>query len=262
MMNRTEWRAVRNALIAYDQAHIGELPTVDELFAYERGELSEEAAARVRQLLVANPDLARAYAATFPAEGTDMQSTPTELAENWAGIWRKLYKSEHARRRLLSVAAAVVIGLLLCATVIIDGLLRHAHTSPQIVASSQLVIPCCKRGPRDGPYYDVTPLRFDGPNVLLELYRVSDFDARFNTFHVEIAKETSKGEGDVVLWSADFTKPPEDDDTFKVLMQRPFLEPGAIYHISIDGVAGGKRVRRYDYYVDVPRKFRSNRTPS
>ncbi len=66
-LNQSDWQAVRDAMIADDRAILGEPPTVDELLAYERGELPKEDAERVQQLLVAYPELARAYATPFPS---------------------------------------------------------------------------------------------------------------------------------------------------------------------------------------------------
>ena len=72
MMNRSDWNAVRDTLIADDRAKLGDPPTVDELLAYERAELSQEDADRVQQLLIAYPELARAYATPFPADDTGL----------------------------------------------------------------------------------------------------------------------------------------------------------------------------------------------
>src|SRR5262245_41609857 len=72
MMKQSDWQAVRDALIADDRAKLGEPPTVEEILAYERGELSREDADRVQQLLIAYPELARAFATPFPSADEDL----------------------------------------------------------------------------------------------------------------------------------------------------------------------------------------------
>jgi len=129
MMNRTDWQAVRDAMIADDRAKLGEPPTVDELLAYERGELSDHDAERVRQLLIAYPDLARAYAAPFPSEG----ELPDDVVDRQ---WKAFQRAGKPEARVLpfwrGVAAlaatvALVFGTMLWRT---RAELRQPHLLP------------------------------------------------------------------------------------------------------------------------------------
>src|ERR1700741_4242120 len=98
MMNRSDWQAVREVFIPDDRPNLGEPPTVDELLAYERGELSREDAERVQQLLVAYPELARAYATPFPSD--DDGALPDEVIDRQWNAFRAVTVSGSGGRVL------------------------------------------------------------------------------------------------------------------------------------------------------------------
>ncbi|HYO75589.1 MAG TPA: hypothetical protein VE010_03935, partial [Thermoanaerobaculia bacterium] len=67
MTTKAEWQAINRELTA-EQRRTLEPPTAEELHAYFHGELEESEMERVRDLLVAYPDLARMYTEPFPTD--------------------------------------------------------------------------------------------------------------------------------------------------------------------------------------------------
>src|ERR1043165_304475 len=68
MTNKSEWQEANRRVMAEQREKLGEPPTADEMLAYSRGELSESEEERIRDLLVAYPELSRMYAAPFAEE--------------------------------------------------------------------------------------------------------------------------------------------------------------------------------------------------
>src|SRR6476659_9263771 len=68
MANKSDWQKAGRRLTAELRQKLGDPPTAEELLAYSRGELSESEEDRIRDLLVAYPELARMYGAALPDE--------------------------------------------------------------------------------------------------------------------------------------------------------------------------------------------------
>lgn len=233
MMNENEWEAVRDALRSDDRARLGEPPTAEELLAYERGELSAEDAERVQQLLVAYPELARAYATPFPEEA----ELPQEIVD-------RQWKSFHANngdakvlqfwRGFATVAAAVAILFAAMLWQKHDELLR-----PRVLPEGHLLSPDGGRGPQH-PHYAITP---SGDSVLLVVSIIGAAD--YDTYRLELVR------GETRLWSSE-AMPATESNTFDLVVPSRLLTPGT-YSVIAYGLRGNAQALVATYTVDVRR---------
>src|SRR5436309_6784429 len=94
MTTKSELSAANRDLIAEKRASLGDPPSAEEMLAYTRGELAPGEEARIRELLIAYPDLARTLTAPFP-EGAEPDH-PDYLSEHeFARHWKALQKRRH-----------------------------------------------------------------------------------------------------------------------------------------------------------------------
>src|SRR5260370_31105605 len=99
-VEKSDWQAASRELMAEARARLGPPPTAEEMLAYTRGELSEKEEARVRELLVCYPELARSLPEPFPSEGalpgdSDFL-TDAEVANHWASVQRPTHTANAA----------------------------------------------------------------------------------------------------------------------------------------------------------------------
>jgi hypothetical protein len=239
MMNASDWRAVRDDLIAGDRAALGEPPTVDELLAYERGELSEDEAARVRQLLIAYPDLARAFAAPFPADG-DAELPDDVVNHQWkkfrAGGGETGGRVLQFWRGFAAVAAAlaVVFGAMLWQ--------KHAELlQPRVLPEAHILTPDGSRG-GESSHYAVTP---SGDAVLLVVSIVGP--AEYERYRLELVR----GESHERIWSSEPLRA-TPNNTFDIDIPSRALAPGT-YQVIAYGLRGNAQEPVATYTVDVRR---------
>ena len=100
---------------------IGEPPTAGEVMAYTRGELAPDEEARIRERLIAYPDLVRALTAPFP-EGAEPDHpdylSDHEFARNWSALQKRRRRPDRGLQfwrafGAIAAALAVVFGALL-----------------------------------------------------------------------------------------------------------------------------------------------------
>jgi hypothetical protein len=107
--------------MAEDRLSIGEPPTAEEVLAYTRGELTPDEEARIRERLIANPDLVRTLTAPFPeaAEpGHPDYLSDHEFARRWSALQKRRQRSDRGLQfwrafGAIAAALAVVFGALL-----------------------------------------------------------------------------------------------------------------------------------------------------
>lgn len=240
MMNRTEWQAVRDALIAGDRAKLGPPPTAEELLAYERGELSEKEAERVRQLLIAYPELARAYAAPFPEE--DDAALPADVVDRQWQRFRAGKGVESAGRVLqfwrafsaIAAAAAVTFGAMLWQK---ESESRRPHVLPE----AQVLSPDGSRGV-EPPHLAITP---SGESVVLTVSVIGAND--YEHCRVELVR----GDSQKPVWTSEPLRLPKTG-AFDVEIPSPTLAPGT-YQLAVYGLRGSAREPVATYSVDVMR---------
>lgn len=241
MMNRTEWQAARDAMLADDRAKLGLPPTAEELLAYERGELSEEDAERVRQLLVAYPELARAYATPFPE--ADDAALPAEVIDRqWQRFRAGDAKPEPGGRVLqfwrafsaIAAAVAVIFGAMLWQK-------TNAQRQPHVLPEAKILTPDGSRG-IEPPHLAITPA---GESVLLTVSVVGAND--YEHYRVELLR----GDAATPLWSSEPLRLPPGN-AFTVEIPSATLAPGT-YRLVVEGLRGTASEPVATYSVDIVR---------
>jgi hypothetical protein len=241
MMNRSDWNAVRDTLIADDRAKLGDPPTVDELLAYERGELSQEDADRVQQLLIAYPELARAYAASFPADDTGLPADVIDRQWNAFRAGNRAGGGQGARvlqfwRGLAAVAAA--------AAIVFGAMLWQAHTEllrPHVLPEAVGLWPDGRRGLAERPL-SITPT---GDSVLLAVSIIGSTD--YETYRLELVR----GEPHQRVWSSEPVRA-TNDRYFNVEIPSRGL-PAGTYQVIAYGLRGNAQEEVATYTIDVRR---------
>jgi hypothetical protein len=236
MIDRNDWQAVHDAMIADDRAKLGAPPTVNELLAYERGELSKEDADRVQQLLIAYPELARAYATPFPSDDANL---PEDVIDRQ---WQAFRRTVHPPGRVLpfwrasaAIAAmlAVVLGAMLWQT-------RKDMLQPHIVLEPHILTPDGVRGLGSEPNYTLTPV--GGPLlVVVSLIGSSDYDM----YRLELVDADSHRR----IWSSEPLRAPASS-SFDVEIPSRALAPGT-YRIIAWGLRGSAQERVATYTIEV-----------
>jgi len=241
MMNRSDWNAVRDTLIADDRAKLGDPPTVDELLAYERGELSQEDADRVQQLLIAYPELARAYAAPFPADDTGL---PDDVIDRQWNAFRAIKQDgSGAGARVLqfwraaaAIAAtvAIVFGATLWQT-------RKELLRPHVLPDAAVLTPDGRRGLAEQPFA-ITPT---GDSVLFVVSIIGPTD--YETYRLELIRDDSHK----LVWSSE---PLRDTSSHSFNVEVPSRAlPAGTYQVIAYGLRGNAREKVATYTVDVRR---------
>jgi hypothetical protein len=234
---------------------LGDPPTAEEILAYSRGELSESEEDRIRDLLVAYPELARMVAAPFPEEG-DAVSEEQRVA-SWTALQRRLGNrkdstvrpdAEAQRGRILfrryaptTIAAALALAFFGLFVQAESRARYHAEQGklPRILAAPQELDPDGSRGP-DAP----TMLRKDGDAYLLKPRLINQ--VRYPHYRIEL--QDSKG---AVLWTNNSAQP-DEDDAFQIVVPHAFLRAGEMYQLHIFGVDGETPTAVGSYDLAVP----------
>lgn len=242
MMNRSDWNGVRDSLIADDRAKLGDPPTVDELLAYERGELSKEHAERVQQLLVAYPDLARAYATPFPS---DDEALPDDVIDRQWNAFRAGNRSgggSSARvlqfwRGAAAIAAAVAI--------VFGAMLWQTHTDlmrPHVLPEAAILTPDGRRGLAEQPS-TVTPI---GDSVLFVVSIIGPTD--YETYRLDLVR----GDSHKRVWSSD---PLRATSSYSFNVEIPSRAlPAGTYQVIAYGLRGNAQEEVGTYTIDVRRQ--------
>ena len=240
MMNRSDWQAVRDMMVAADRAKLGEPPTVDEIQAYERGELSPENAERVRQLLIAYPDLARAFATPFPPEDTDLP--PGVVEQRWQTFLEAQGKKKDSTivpfwRTVAGIAAvlAVVFGSMLWQA-------KRELLRPTTLAEPTILTPDGRRGVGEPAGATVTPT---GDSLLLVISIVGPTD--YDTYRLDLVRAESQKR----LWSSEPMKT-ASSNSFRIAVPSRLLAPG-MYQVHAYGVRGDAQEQVATYTIDVRR---------
>ena len=243
MMNRSDWQAVRDVLIADDRAKLGEPPTVDELLAYERGELSKDEAERVQQLLVAYPELARAYATPFPAD--DDNALPDDVIDRQWNAFRAANSSSSPGGRVLqfwrgfaAIAATVAIGF--------GALLWHVRMErllPRVLPEPAAEL--TPGGGRGLPGQTATRITPSGDSVFVVVSLVGSID--YESYRLELVRNDSQQ----VIWTS---------EPLRVMPSRSFyveipsrIMPDGTYEMAAYGLRGNAREPVATYAIDVRR---------
>jgi hypothetical protein len=247
MITKSDWQAVHAQLLEERRHRLGEPPTVEEMLAYSRGELSGEEEERVRALLVSYPELLRALNADFTdddAQPGDPDFLPEEaVTRQWNAFQQRIGgRPEAGAGRVLQfwrATAAIAVVL----AVAFGALLWRAQSQldhPRLgVWREQLLEP---EGHRGGA--DLLPTLPSQADVFLLAFTLLD-ERQFAGYRIEIVAEG----GTRPVWSTTTTRP--EDDTFTIIVPRTFLHSGT-YRATIHGINATHQERLATYAFRVP----------
>lgn len=245
MSSKSIWRAIHEALIADGHDEHLEPPTVEEMLAYRRGELNAEEEARVRERLVAFPELARAVAQPFPPDdaiaGDADYVPPDMLNRRWKALQQRIHgapRRESGRMlRFWQMSTAVAATLALSFGVLLWKA-RSELGQPRVAWEEVTLLPNGSRGPAD----TLVTVEPNAESILLELSLFHE--GRFAGYRLDIVDPTARRS----LWSSAVTR--RDNGNFAILVPRTFLRPGT-YDIVLYGVEGRmiKPLTTYSMYV-------------
>lgn len=236
MITKSELQAIHGQKLAERRRRLGPPPSNEELFAFMRGELSADDEARVRELLIAYPELARAMAEPFPEDG---DLSEAELDAHWKSLQKRIHgdpvqsRVRFWRRTSAALAAAMILAF--------GGIVwqRQASVAPG-VASKYLLFPEGQRGPGDAA---TLVMADDAPYVLVTSLINPP---RFEKYRLEIATTDPTPR---TLWTSPPLRRP-DNDTFEIVVPGAFLAPGR-YQVVVWGVSGQRQERWTAYPLRV-----------
>lgn len=247
MITKGDWDAVHEELAEERRRELGDPPTLEESRAFLEGKLPPEEEARVRELLIWHPDLARTLVEPFPDErarpGEAGFVSEVELARRWKSLQKKIRRSDAPEPRslelwrasaALAAMLAIVFGALLWRAESESDRLRRELSEPRIV-SDRRDLGAATRGAgaaaadAGGDMVLVAP-HFDHPGY--ERYRV----------------EMAGGDPPRTLWSETARL---SGYRFSIVVPREFLKPGR-YHVTVYGIdrAGERKLESYDIDIE------------
>lgn len=235
MIAKSDWDAVHQQMAAEDQHRLGDPPTAEEMLAYSRGELSGEKEERVRELLVAYPELARALTEPFPVDG---ELSDAELDRQWTSMQERIHgggrvlQFRYAWTAIAAALAIVFAGLYWQAETKARRLTREL-TMPRAAGESTVLLPEGRRGAGDG----AVTVTADGDVIALQVPLIGE--PRHSTFRLELQSDSRP------LWSSKAVRP-DRENSFLIFVPREFVKPGR-YRVVVYGVngAGEQQVESY-----------------
>ena len=245
MMDKSDWEVVRRRLIEDGRERAGDPPTAEEVEALFNGELPDEAAERVRNLLVYYPEMARVMMAEPPAPETTIL-TDEERAKDWAAIQRRIHPAIPIRRRrpsrVYAYAAALLLALLLGAIAYYESRLQQpVHLQiAQRVHRSQLRPDALIRGSGSAAPI-VLPVADDYVLDLLTSHTTHYGEYRIEMIDVDTGQKRSLRTG----------LPESPSGVYEFSARNAVLKPGGHYRFILYGASSGKLERLATYTVRI-----------
>ncbi|HJW93785.1 MAG TPA: hypothetical protein VJ901_09215 [Thermoanaerobaculia bacterium] len=240
MITKSELQALHGRIVAERRNKVGPPPTDDELFAFMRGELSAEDESRVRELLLAYPELARAIAEPFPEDDGGVLSE-IEMKSHWNALQKRIHGDAGSRNvRAWQWMSAALAAALVVAVV---GLVRFHNQSiaPRVATDApQLLLPDGQRSTSS----EFPVLNADGDSYVLLASLINP--PSFQSFRLELIDQSSSR----TIWSSRNLQRPAND-TFQLVVPRSFLASGK-YRLEVYGVNGERQELLATYRMRVP----------
>jgi hypothetical protein len=237
MIRREEWDAAYRGQLADGQKRVGPPPTFEQVEALSRGELPEEEAEHVRELLSYYPDMLRVLTQPFPAAGEGIL-TDQELAADLAkirehvrgtsGLPPIVFPHKKSLRRFLPIAAGVVIAMVL------GSLAVWRMTSQPRVLLTQVLYPEGNRGVGARGVPSATPAHLSkGADYILK--PVFDSRRSYREYRLELLDLSSAPPR--VVWLRNNVAQ-QQDGTYPIRLSTSDLKPG-LYRLVLYGVDEG-----------------------
>jgi hypothetical protein len=210
------------------------------MLAFEEGSLPPEQMERVRGLLVAYPELARALAHPI---GEDDEPLPHgELDARWTDFQRTLPRRPELGRLLVFWRASAALAAALA--IAFGGLLwqaRHDLSRPHVIGDEQLIEPDGQRG--GGEVGLTVSPHADWCLLTVPIIGAGGYEDYRLDIHAP-GKEKAAWRSDVLSRRS--------NDAFSIVVPRHFLASPGMYQVVLYGVRGGAEERLATYSVRVP----------
>lgn len=282
MITKSDLQKAAERLIAEARERVAEPPSAEQLRAHAAGQLDPADEQRVRDFVLAYPELAHSAATPFPTEGAEPGDpdylSDEEFASHWAAMQRRLASpvmpastahtdapavplvfaaarrapdapSTAAPRFLASGgrAAYALAAMLVLASgwiVILSQTNRRLthELATPRVAEERTLTPDGSRGIGD----EFTPLSPNADGYLLRPALTEP--ANYRDYRAEIVDAAINPPR--VLWQTQ-SLPRHRDDTFAILVPREFLASGGRYRVRVYGVDGSNEELLASYSIRV-----------
>jgi hypothetical protein len=228
MTTKSELSAANRDLIAENRLTP---PTADEALAYARGELTGDEEARMRERLIAFPELVRTLTAPFP-EGAEPDHpdylSDHEFARHWKALRKRRQRPDGGLQfwrafGMVAAALAVVAGALLWRA-------EMQLKQPQAVWEQQELYSDGRRGAEGEP----AKLTADGESYLL--VPVLGTDVTADKLRAEIVDVANSSR---MVWSSRVVRR-TTSGSFVILVPRESLNAGT-YRLVVYGVTGERQ---------------------
>jgi hypothetical protein len=259
MTDKSEWQKANRELIAEERGRLGDPPTAEEMLAFSRGELTDSEEERIRDLLVAYPELARMYREPFPDAprlGDEDHVSEAQVGAGWRALQQRLPSGPiavastrdeaqrgHVRFQYVPTAIAAALAIVFFGLFVQAERRARYHAqqgmAPRMLAAPQELDPDGNRGPGAA-----TMLRKDGEAYLLKPRLINQ--VRYAHYQVELRDASG-----AVLWSNKNAQR-DEDDAFQLVVPHAFLREGETYRLGIFGVDGETREQVGSYDLRVP----------
>lgn len=235
---------------AYREQHAeraaSEPPTAEEVLAYVQGELSGDEEGRVRERLLAHPDMLRAAISPFPSDDArpgDADYLPDDqVAKQWRAFQPRRFPVRPARILPWRIATALAASIALA----VGGLLWQSESTVRLLTNElaqprlgghQLLAPDGRRGAGD-----VQALSARGDSYVLDAPIVGEPYDRYRLELVDVGNGRT-------LWGSD-PQPRPEGETFVLIVPRARLHSGT-FRVVLYGINGptAQPVATYSFAV-------------
>jgi hypothetical protein len=232
MTTKSELSAANRALMTEDRLSTGEPPTTEEVLAYTRGELAPDQEARIRERLIAYPELVRTLTAPFPeAAEPDHRDylSDHEFSRHWNALQKRRQRPQRGLQfwRAFGAIAATL-------AVVFSALLWRAQIElkkPQAVWAQQELYSDGRRGVEGEP----TTITAERESYVLVPMLGADVTAdKLRAEISDVAANSSR-----TAWSSPAVRR-TSSGSFVIIVPRDSLNPGT-YRLVVYGVTGERQ---------------------
>lgn len=248
MIGKNEWEAATRELIAKGRADAGPPPTFEQVEALSRGELSDEEAERVREVLSHYPDMLRILTEPFPTDAEGVL-TEEELAADLASIRSRIgrapakpipFPPRQSSARVFAFAAGFIVAIA------IGSLAIWRFTSEPRSSQTKVIFADGIRGGTRGPLDQAPAQLFTTTDYNLQLV----FRARGQTPEARLGLFDISAEAPKHVWSREQIQQ-QADGTYPVDLPTGDLEPG-LYRLELFDLGTNEPLATYTFRLSKP----------
>lgn len=255
MITRSDLQKAGGEVTAEQRRRLGDPPTPEQLDAYMRGELNAEEEDRIRDLLVAYPELARGIGADFPEDevrpGEPGYVSEQVIAQRLAALHNRMDTAAGAHRergRVVQFRSSVPFTLAAALALVLAGLYWHTQSRLRVLQDevnrprAVSIVQLRPGGQRGGDHsLTLDPARED---MQRQLSIVMSDMAHYDAYSVDIVDGSGK-----VVWPVSSVR--RIEDVALITLPANALRSGR-YDVNLYGIAGRTKELMETYSIRVP----------